>query len=95
MDSGGLGTAAMLAVFLMPVVSLIKKPTWSRQVKYLVGMVAALICALAGTVIDGNVKSWGEFLAYFSVSLATSQTLYQMYFKDTEIEEKLENTELV
>lgn len=90
MDGGGLGTAAALAVFLMPLVSFVKKPNWSRQTKYLLGMAVALVCAAVGAVVDGNVKTWSEGVAYFTVALATSQTLYNLYFKDTDLETRLE-----
>lgn len=90
MDGAGLGTATSLAVFLVPVVSMIKKPTWSRQAKYLVGMLAALLCAVVGSLVDGEVKSLSEGVAYFGTALAASQTLYNLYFKDTELETKLE-----
>ena len=89
MDGSGLGTAAALAVILMPVVSLIKRPSWPDQAKYLLGMAAALICAIAGALVDGQVKSPSEFVAYLGVSLATSQTLYTMYFKDTDMQKNL------
>lgn len=90
MDGAGLGTSTALAMFLVPLVSFIKKPTWSRQAKYLLGMVAALVCAVVGALVDGDVKSVGEAVAYFSTALATSTTLYTLYFKDTDLEVKLE-----
>lgn len=89
MENGAVGTAAILAIMLMPLVSLLKKPTWSRQAKYLLGMAAALVCAIAGAFVDGHVKSAGEFVAYLGVSLATSQTIYNLYFKDTEVQQEL------
>jgi hypothetical protein len=89
MDNASLGTAAMLAVFLMPLVSLIKKPSWSPKTTYLLGMAAAIVCAVVGAVVDGDVKSPQEFVAYFGVALATSQSLYTLYFRDTELQSTL------
>lgn len=83
--TGEFGTAAVIAAFLVPLVSLIRKNSWSRQTTYLVGMAAALVSAFAGALVDGNISSGQEFVATFAVSLATSQTLYNLYFKNTEL----------
>lgn len=85
----GLGTSAVLALFLVPIVSMIKRPTWSKQAKYLLGMLASLICAAVGALIDGDVKSVSEFVAYAATALAVSQTIYTMYFENSDLEERL------
>lgn len=88
-DPGALGAAAVVAAFLVPVVSLIKRPTWSDKTKYALGMVAALVSAIVGAVIDGNVKNLAEGLAYFGTALATSNALYTLFFRDTAINQAL------
>jgi hypothetical protein len=90
MDGAALGTAALLSVFLMPIVSLIKKPTWRHEAKYLLGMAAALLAAIVGAFVDGSVKSVAEFVPYFGTALASAQTLYNLYFGNTEANKKLE-----
>lgn len=91
MDASGLGTSAALAVFLVPLVSFVKKPTWSYRVNYLIGMVVALVCAIVGALADGHVNNLSSAVAYFGTALATSQTIYSLYFKDTNLETKLED----
>ena len=90
MDGAALGTSAALALFFVPIVSFIKKPTWSHQAKYLLGMVAALICAVVGAFSDGDVKNVGDFMAYFGTAVTSSQVLYNLYFKDTDLNASLE-----
>lgn len=82
----GAGTAALLAVFLVPFVSLIKRPTWGTKANYAVAMAAALVCAIAGAAVDGQVTSWSTLIANLGVALGTSQTIYMLYFADTNAE---------
>lgn len=89
MDGEALGVSTALAAFLVPMVSLIKRPYWPRQAKYALGMAAAFVCAIAGALVDGNVKTPSEFGAYAATALATSQTIYALYFADTALEERL------
>ncbi len=87
-DGAGLGTSALIAVLLVPVVSLVKRPTWRKEVNYVVGMVAALISAFIGGLIDGEFTSVG-FAAYLASAIAASQTIYTLYFGNTDLENKL------
>lgn len=88
-DPAGLGTAAIIATFLVPMLSFIKKPEWSHQAKYLLGMVGALVAASVGAVVDGDVTNVAEFVPYFGTAFASAQTLYNLYFTNTKTEEKL------
>jgi hypothetical protein len=83
------GTTALLASVLVPLVSYIKKPTWSDRAKYAIGMVAAVVAAVVGAFADADVNSWQEVLTLVLVALGTSQTIYNMYFRDTSINTKL------
>lgn len=89
MDGTGAGSAVLIATILMPVISMVKKPSWDTKSKYLIGMAAALFAAICGAVVDGEVKNLGELGTYFAVALGYSQTLYNLYFKDTETQQKL------
>jgi hypothetical protein len=89
MDQAGLVTATAMALFLVPIVSFIKKPSWSTRAKYLLGMGTALFCAVVGALVDGEVNSTAEAVAYFGTALAASQTLYTLYFADTGLEATL------
>jgi hypothetical protein len=86
MDATALGTAAAIAMILVPVVSLIKRPTWSPQAKYLLGMAAAFVAAVAGAFVDGNFSNVQDFAAYFGTALASSQTLYTLHFENSKLE---------
>lgn len=85
MDGNALGTAAVVAAFLMPIISLIKKPTWSIEAKHILGMAAALIAAVVGAVVDGHVNTVQEFIPLFGTSFVSAQTLYTLYFSKTQM----------
>ena len=93
-DPTTMGTVALIATFLVPLVSLIKKPTWSRQAKYALGLAAALLSTIIGAVINGDIGSVSEFVAYLSTGLASAQTVYNLYFVDTDVNESLEQRDL-
>lgn len=88
MDSSGLGTSAILAIILVPVVSLLKRPGWRSEINYLIGMAAALICALVGGLVSGDLTTQG-MAGYFASALAASQTVYQLYFASSDLEKTL------
>ena len=90
-DSGSLGTAALVATFLMPVVSLIKKDSWSAQARQLLGLSAALVAAVVAGQIDGSLSlnNWESVVAYFATARVVSETLYAQYFGGTELNAKL------
>lgn len=91
MDGNSLGTAAIVAVFLVPIVSLIKRPTWRLEAKHLLGLGAALVAAIVGALVDGHVNTLQEFIPLVGTAFMTSQSLYALYFNDTKLNEKLEN----
>ena len=88
-DPAGLGSAALVATFLVPLVSLIKQPNWRHEAKYLLGLFAALIAAFAGALIDGNITNVSEVIAYFGTAFASAQSLYNLHFTKTNLEAKL------
>jgi ABC-type branched-subunit amino acid transport system permease subunit len=89
MDSAAVGMTAVIAAGLVPLVSLIKRPTWTTRQSYLVGMIAAIVAAVLGALLDGNVKTWQEGLTLALTALGTSQSVYMLYFRDTDINETL------
>lgn len=89
MNGGDLGTTAVIAMFLVPIVSLVKRPNWSTKVNYVLGMVAALIAAIAGMIVDNHGKTWRELIPQFGVAFSTSQVVYNMYFANTTVNAKL------
>lgn len=91
MDGASVGMTAVIAAALVPLVSLVKRPTWTAKQSYVVGMVAAIIAAVAGALLDGGVKNWQEGLALALTALGTSQSVYVLYFRDTDINETLSN----
>lgn len=91
MDSTALGTAAVIAAVLVPLVSLIKKPSWSTEAKHMLGLGSALVAAIAGAVVDGHVNSVNELIPYLTTAFTTAQTLYVLYFSKTDLNTKLEN----
>lgn len=92
MDGNALGISALAAMFLMPLVSLIKKPSWSTQAKQLLGLSAAFVAAMAGAVVSGDLttSNWEAIIAYIATARMTAETLYTQYFGNTEVNAKLE-----
>lgn len=92
MDGNALGTAALVATFLMPIVSLIKKDHWRMEVKQLLGLAAAFVAAVVAGLVDGELSldNWESIIAYFATARVVAETLYTQYFKDTEANAKLE-----
>lgn len=92
-DAGNLGTSAVIATALIPIVSLVKNPSWGRKAKYTLGMVAAFIAAVLGAVVDGGLEGgWQEIVARLAASLATASTIYNLYFENTTLNDKLEQS---
>lgn len=91
MELGALGAAAGLAILLMPFVSLIKKSSWSTQAKQALGLIAAFIAAIGGAVIDGNVDTLAEGIAYLATARVVAETLYTQYFGGTSLNSRLES----
>ncbi len=89
LDGGDLGTTAIIAMVLVPIVSLIKRPSWPSKVNFVLGMVAAAIAAIVGTLIDNQGKSWRELIPQAGVAFTTAQVVYQLYFSGTSLNAKL------
>lgn len=88
-DLNGLGVSAIIAIALIPVVSLIKRPEWGSRVNYLIGIIAAAIAAVGGAVVDGGKTTWQEWVVSIFTALGASQTIYMTYFQNTNINDKL------
>lgn len=90
-DAGSLGTAAVIATALIPVVSLVKNPLWSRKAKHALGLAAAFIAAVLGAVIDGGFEGgWQAIAVRLATAFAASSTIYNLFFEDTNLNDKLE-----
>lgn len=91
-DGNSLGTAALVAMFLVPIVSLIKRDNWSDQVKQLLGLGAALVAAVIAGAVDGTLSfdSWESIVAYFGTARLVAETLYSQYFRNTALNTRLE-----
>lgn len=92
MDAGSLGTAALVATFLIPIVSLIKKDTWRDEFKQLIGLAAAFVAAVVAGAIDGQLSfdSWESIFAYFATARVVAETLYTQYFRSSGLNARLE-----
>lgn len=90
MDAQALGTAATIALILVPVISLVKRDSWSTQVRQTVAIAAALVAAIGGAIVDGNISNLGEFVAYLGTARLVAETLYTQYFGGTTLNARLE-----
>lgn len=79
------------AVVVNLVTSLLKSVGWSRQVKHIVATVVATIVAGVTLFLSGGFG--GEDLAQSVLAVhGGAQALYNLFFKDTTLNEKLETT---
>ena len=89
MDVTALGTAGVIAVLLVPVVSRLKNKNWSSEVKHAFSMVAAIVAAFIAALIDGHVNSVKEALPLFFSSFTSSNVVYTQFFSRTNLNERL------
>lgn len=92
MNDVSAGTTALIAVGLVPLVSLIKRPSWSARVNYAVGMVASIIAATVGTVLDSSNLTARDWVTNIFVGLGSAQTVYMLYFRETGVNDDLTNS---
>ena len=85
------GTVAVIGMILVPIVSLIKQPSWSPKINHMLGIVASIVATVVGTLIDNSGMGWKELLPRFTTAFATSQVIYNLYFGDTKMNETLTN----
>lgn len=89
MSTTAVGTTALVAAALVPLVSLIKRPTWTEKQSFALGMAAAAVAAVVGALVDGHVKNVQQGLTLALTALGTSQSVYMLYFRDTDINDTL------
>jgi hypothetical protein len=89
MDSAALGTTAVIAAVMVPIVSLIKTDKMTSKQRYALGLAASFVAALIGGVVDGHVKDVKGAVAYLGTAVAVAQTVYGLFFKDSGLDQKL------
>lgn len=91
MDGGDLGTTAVIATALVPVVSLVKQAHFPDKVNFIIAIVASVIAAAAGTIVDSHPQTWRDVVPRIGTAFTVGQLVYQLYFKNTTINDKLTN----
>jgi hypothetical protein len=91
MDGTNLGTSAVIATLLVPVISLVKRPSWNPKAVHALSLVAALLAAVIGTVVDNKPANKAEFIASLGTAFTASQVVYAQFFSGTSMNEKLSN----
>lgn len=89
MDSAALGTTAVVAAVMVPLVSLIKTDKMTPKQRYALGLAASFVAAVIGGVVDGQVKDIKGAVAYLGTAVAVAQTVYGLFFKDSSLDQKL------
>jgi len=87
------------AVVVTPVTSLLKNPSWSRELKTLICGVASAIAAVASLAVTGelafNETFWADLGKTLPIVFATATAFYNLKFKNLLANEKLENTKVL
>ena len=86
--------SVVLGVVAMVVTSLVKNPGWTRRAKTAVFTGVAIAAAVAQHAANDDLALDGDLLKTAGVVLGTATTMYNMYFKDTRVNERLEKTRL-
>lgn len=77
---------AILAIVLTPVVSFLKQENWPTQVKYLLAMGISFVAASAEVIINNQPTTWTQYSALVGIAIATTQSIYQLYFSGSDFE---------
>jgi len=83
--------AAFSASVVVPLVSLIKKETWPKPVKFLVALALSAVVATLQTITQNNINSWHDFAMLWGLNVAATQTVYQLYFGQSTFDQTLTN----
>ncbi len=82
--------SALLGVVVMLVTSLLKQPHWSRQVKTAI-FYAVSILAAVGQFLFVEPRTPGDIFESAAIIIAIANGIYNLYFKFTLPNQKLEN----
>lgn len=83
-------TISVLVGAVLPVVvSLLKNVEWSRNWKTLFAVGVSFVAATISALLNGDISGWEEFIANLGVIHASSQVIYQGWFKDSNVDETL------
>lgn len=89
MEVEALATVTAIATISVPFMSLIKKDSWSTQVRQAVSILIAFVAAAIAAAVSG-VDNIAEGVAYLATARVVSETLYVQYFGKTELNASLE-----
>ena len=90
LDPTTIGTiSAIGAAVIPPLVSFLKRQTWSAQVKQLVAALAALIVAGVGIAVTTQDFTTLAITQLAALAYAGSQVVYGVYFRGSAVETRL------
>ena len=91
-----IGIGAALGLVLPPLVSFLKGRNWPEGVNLGLTLLICLIAGTIGAAIDGTVRLRGDIihdpaglLAAAGAAFAAATVVYKLYFRDTEMNERL------
>lgn len=86
--------SVLVGLIVPAIVSYLKNPNWSRQLKQGIAIAVSVVVTLASLLVTGELVFDGNFLANLGASLsvviATSTVFYNLWFKNTVTNNKLE-----
>ena len=89
--------ATIAGLIAAPVISFLKKQDWPDEIKQVVALGASAVIAFLSILLSGGfnevtINDWESLTAQFGIVFVSSQVFYQQYFKNTEVNTKLENS---
>lgn len=87
------------AVVVTPITSLIKNPSWSREIKTIICGVASAIAAVVSLAVTGELAFdetfWSNLGQTLPIVFAAATAFYNLKFKNLLVNDKLEETKLL
>lgn len=84
-----------IGLIVPAVTSFLKNPRWNRELKTALVVVVCAVGAVGGMLVTGDLtfdtNFWGQLGASAATVFTSATLFYNMYFKKTEVNKKLES----
>ena len=89
----------IVGLLVMLATSLVKNPRWTVMQKNLLFGAVSVVAAVGQLAAEGELEFdgnlWQSLVTRFGVIVATATMIYNLYFRDTAVNAKLEETKIL